>query len=518
VPVDIDAADFVIEYDLGSLTRAELTGLALPDYFAVILPLPSIGKTNQHIDICSDLIDAAWVAEYLADHAQMAKASEEYLEETYSTRIRLILRGAKQGIHAALADAILIFQGYDDEDEQGAEDRHRDLREKILDYEDDVHKLPSRFPHIVDHYFGNLLGGGYSHYQSEAPEYYEEQIAKFPERKIGFFKSAYSTALGTDVFVSEKSWLIPNSVHPDEFFVATDQIYRLTDFIGGQIFLVGGRLLVWVDNDLLWFPISQYFKSRICESVVKRSDESYLDDPYEWVNAPFTFSSFQDHIVTSVPETWLARGAALEECLVDKNGTLILVSDGRYSHYLYDAKMLDERERNRVYEMVSDLGQSIGTALVGLEQPACDWTSLDDDQFEQLCYDLVFENPRFDRDSIRRMGKSRSRDGGRDIVVEEVCRFPFSSKRKWIFQCKLVRDGSSLTAAKLRDIGDMLDQYGGQGFGVFTSAPIDSTLYDKLDAVCKKRGIEQFHHSIHELERRLARNPTVFQRYFGKRK
>jgi len=60
----------------------------------------------------------------------------------------------------------------------------------------------------------------------------------------------------------------------------------------------------------------------------------------------------------------------------------------------------------------------------------------------------------------------------------------------------------------------MLDQYGAEGFGVMTSGPIDATLYDKLDAVCLKRGVEQLHHSGMELERRLVRYPAIRSRYF----
>ena len=63
----------------------------------------------------------------------------------------------------------------------------------------------------------------------------------------------------------------------------------------------------------------------------------------------------------------------------------------------------------------------------------------------------------------------------------------------------------------------MLDQYGAQGFGVLTSAPIDATLYDKLDKICGGRGIEQRHMSVLELERALSRNPTVKNCFFPSR-
>ncbi len=75
-------------------------------------------------------------------------------------------------------------------------------------------------------------------------------------------------------------------------------------------------------------------------------------------------------------------------------------------------------------------------------------------------------------------------------------------------------DGSSHTGRKVQDIGDMLDSYDVGGFGVMTSALIDATLYDKLDAVCEKRGIDQLNFSRLELERALAHDPAVRDRYF----
>jgi hypothetical protein len=260
--------------------------------------------------------------------------------------------------------------------------------------------------------------------------------------------------------------------------------------------------------------MNQYFKSRACEGLAIRDDSDWPTDRFAWIDASFTFSPFHEAVRQSVPETSLARAPQNEHCLVHQSGTLIIVSDGGHYHYLYDTGSLNEVERRRVYDYVAELGQNLGSAIGITGHSALDWSALDDDQFEQLCYDLVFANPKFDSDTIRRMGKSRSRDGGRDIVVEEVRRFPLDASRKWIFQCKLIRDGSSLTATKLRDVGDMLDQYGAGGFGVFTSAPIDATLYDKLDGVCQRRGIKQSHYSVHELERRLARYPAILRKYF----
>ncbi|EFP4632898.1 hypothetical protein H1I13_004796, partial [Salmonella enterica] len=147
---------------------------------------------------------------------------------------------------------------------------------------------------------------------------------------------------------------------------------------------------------------------------------------------------------------------------------------------------------------------------------SCKWDSLSDEQFERLCYDVIHTHPRFNSDTIRKYGKSRSRDGGRDIEVFDIPRTAGDIPRKWIFQCKLITNSKSLSATRLIDVGDMLEHYNAQGFGVMTSAPIDATLYDKLDAICSKRKIEQMNFSVLELERALYYDDILRCRYFGK--
>jgi len=201
-------------------------------------------------------------------------------------------------------------------------------------------------------------------------------------------------------------------------------------------------------------------------------------------------------------------------CLIHPAGTLIILGDGYYRHLLYDTAPLNLAEVKRIHGHAVAVTSRLSTAAGVAISLACDWTSLSDEDFEQLCYDLIFLHPKYDSETIRKLGKSRSRDGGRDIEVYELSRWPREKSKKWIFQCKLVKNGASLGATRVTDVGDMLEQYGAQGFGVLTSTMIDATLYDKLDKICDGRGIDQYHMSKLELERALARSPTVKSRFF----
>jgi hypothetical protein len=99
-----------LELDLSKATIESLTSINLQDLdeLTVYLPLPSIGRTNMPIDICSDYIDASWAAERLAAASSTAEVSEDYLREWHESRLILTLgkplpaiRGAL-GIHSAV--------------------------------------------------------------------------------------------------------------------------------------------------------------------------------------------------------------------------------------------------------------------------------------------------------------------------------------------------------------------------------------------------------------------------------
>ena len=196
----------------------------------------------------------------------------------------------------------------------------------------------------------------------------------------------------------------------------------------------------------------------------------------------FTYSPYEAALSSHSRGVVEVTQSVQVDCLLHQSGSLVIANDGNFRYLLYDTEPLNHIVLKKVQDELSGLVSSIASG----RSPAisCDWGGLSDEEFEELCYDLIYHHPKFDSDTIRKFGKSRSRDGGRDIEVHD---FPIgrgTAPRKWIFQCKLVKNGSSLAARRLQDVGDMLEMYAAEGFGVMTSAVIDATLYDKLDAVC----------------------------------
>lgn len=471
-----------LEVDFSDDDRTDLARVDfhLLERVIVHIPLPSFGVSNSHIDLCGDLLDASWALEKLAIGAERIETTVG--DGYFKPNITATLHHPLHCLRDALVDCALVFM---EDDANPAEmERLQDLRSQIADYEEMLPTITPRVPDIVDWYFTNLMAAN-GEFRSEAPDFYAEQMQAFPERRVGYFRSAYSVTLAGPCYASNEGWVIDAGIDVDRFLISLGQAYRLGEFRRGEIVSLPGGTFVHSDGQLVGFPAKRYFRSQVCAHLaLGHDDDNYVSE------------------------------LTTDSCFVHETGTLLFVNDGRFRHFLFDTKPLSLVAAKAVREAAASMLQKLSLAAGIPEQLSFEWASLSDEQFEQLCYDIIYANPKFDSDTIRKLGKSRSRDGGRDIEVLETRRWQGGNPRKWIFQCKLVTNGSSLGATKLVDVGDMLDHTKAQGFGVMTSVLIDATLYDKIDSVCGKRDVEQYHFSVLELERAVARHPGIRKRYF----
>jgi hypothetical protein len=198
--------------------------------------------------------------------------------------------------------------------------------------------------------------------------------------------------------------------------------------------------------------------------------------------------------------------------LLSRSGLSIIVDDGYFRYVFFP----DQIKSNKIASLYNDMSTIFGFVgeFAGVTKSVnLSWENFDDEKFESLCYDIIYHNPKFDNQTIRKMGKSRSRDGGRDIVVHTKER-PGSPKKMFIFQCKFTKAGSSLTTQKVENISDTVVQYKAKGYGVMTPVVIDSALYDRIDAICDNFKIESDNWSILEIERFISRHPKLKERHF----
>lgn len=463
----------------------------------LVIPLPSFGSTNSYIDICADLLDAAWVAERVAPHASRVSVVEN--DKSYS----LILHDPSPSLAIPLEEVALLMGEIDDV--EAPSDRLDALRNEVWEFQDSLETHNFRIAKIIDHYWANMQSA-YQEFQSEAPELVIQHMERFPERRLGFHRCAESGKLGGAIYASRDSWLIARAIDLDAFFRSTDQDYRFEDFLPGEVAAVGPSSFVITADLTVEFPNAAYFRSRVCSGIAFRDEDGIPTLDLFGGEGPMT-SPYGRTQSDEYPPFG-------EVCLVHQTGTLVVVGTTDWWHLLYDARPLSDTMVRRILDRSGSILEKLGGSIGLRGDLACPWDDLDDEAFETLCYDIIFANPKFDHRTIKKMGKSRARDGGRDIEVYEAPGRPGVAPRKWIFQCKLVKGGASLGRGKLVDVGDMLDQYEAQGFGVMTSAIIDSGLYDKMQTVCSKRSVQEYHFSKLELERSLACNPSVRKRFF----
>ena len=223
---------------------------------SVTIPMPSVGRTNSHIDICSDLLDASYIAEELAKHAQNISAENIYDREQHKTAVKLSIEQPNTSIKDELVKSATLLICHQDNFEE-FKTEYEDLRQKVYDYEDIVDTYDPQVPEVLEWYFENLINGAIYEIRGEAPEWYKTQIQNYPERQVNFYRSPFSVRIGAESYVCEESWLIPKEINLDHFFKITGQDFRLKEFVSGSVFTLEGKSFVRADGQIVYFPMGR---------------------------------------------------------------------------------------------------------------------------------------------------------------------------------------------------------------------------------------------------------------------
>lgn len=475
--------------------------------FILQVPLPSINFSQSYLDVISDYLDASFLAEELVNHADTMQVEKIWGIKYHPVYHFTIIPKNSSEVAQKIYDLSILF-GYDGDD---AEDEHMWWREKVIEYGETLDEREFSYPEIIDDFYANLVNGAYYELDSEHDNFLENEFKKYPERRFGFWRTPHSGKFGSDCYVSVDAWIAPLNV----------DIHQMIEAISGQEYQVNfepveplffNHIAYLLNSEqIVFLPFGHFMKAKSCTAMAINPDEFGID--YHWLDKVYTFSPSHDAISKRYT-TFMPYVPERYKYFLSDFGNLILIQDEAFSYLLFDSRNLDDKERIELASSLSDVFMEINN-LSGIRiDVSCPWDLINDEQFEQLCYDVIYYNPKFDNSTIRKMGKSRSRDGGRDIEVFTRSR-PGYEPEKFIFQCKLIKPGSSLTSSKVVGITDVIDQYGASGYGVMTSGVIDSTLFDKLDGIKRNRGIYIDHWSVYELERFLAKHLNIKERHFG---
>jgi len=474
--------------NLSEMSYFDLEGLiaSTDKNHKILIPIPSLGKTQSYRDICSDIVDALWLSEMIAANSKLIEFSYDNTSSYYYYAVIVIYCDIDL-LKDILLDGVILFSYLNNIDVE--HERYEYIRERISEFEGSLETYETNFPDLLDFYYSNFVNGVLPEAVSEYPEEYRDEIKDNPEWKFGYWKSGYSVVLEADCFASCDGWIIPSNISLDSFFKSQKQRYKFDDLFISTHFTLNEDNYLLSSNGLYKFSFEKYSISRVVSA--------------------FSFNYEDDDFFNEV------KIRASEKFYVDSSGTVLVVDDGGFYHVFYDINSLREGEAKNLQSSVIGLVSKITASADLRGELILDWSKMTDDDFENLCYDVIYRHPRFNVDTIRKLGHTRSRDGGRDIEVYDIAMLPGETPVKWIFQCKLVSKSKSLGGSKVQDIGDMLEQYNAGGFGVMTSVLIDATLYNKMDSICSRRKVKQMNFSVLELERVILKDIALFEHYFS---
>lgn len=471
--------------------------------FVLQVPLSSIGVAGEHLSIAEDLLEASYLGENLARSAKSISVNWRAVKTYFAQLDFEIVPKDTETMARQLWESAAAYDAQ--ERRQKVARRHYSLLQKYaaaLDFQTEF-----TFPELVDDYYANLVEGAYI--EMDVNFNLNEIYSKFPERRFRYWKSAFGRSNGQQFYASTDGWIVPPGVDLQNLLKLYASAPAEVVFEQAKLYMTDDRAYLINRDYATHFPFGSYLRALGCRAIAINPD-GYSGD-YDWTDLLYAYDRTREHFKTNYGN--ILSYPSDPQYFIAEYGEVLLVQMEGYRHVFFGADKLSEQQVLHLRGSFTEVLDAMDS-LAGLTRSVlCQWDQLDDERFEQLCYDIIYYNPKFDNKTIRKMGKSRSRDSGRDIEVLTSAR-PGYMPEKYIFQCKFMSTGSSLPASKLTGISDVVDQHGAQGYGIMTSGVIDATLYDKLDGIARNRKIKVETWSVLEIERFLSRNPHVKGRYF----
>jgi hypothetical protein len=480
---------------LADAATAFAANIASGHKFVVEVPLPSVGHSNSYLDLVQDYADASLICERLG--ACASDRTIRWGKSGYTHVIHLELRGYDREVMALQLAWMAIFLDWPNCEVESLRAQYDEVRGASVDHEEDIHQARLLFPEIADHYLGNLVMGAY--HEWDDAELLRAELQRYPERRYGFFISRSVNPDGPPVLSSDGQLIVPSEVSLEK--VLEDLGYDGEKLLPAEMVMTGHGASFTAAHAVVGVRAEDVFKAIACgDDFFWRVQAS--SDSHELLSFQGRLGGMSDEPIARLGEL---SGCAALNC----TGFTILFLDAEPVAGSHRAALAD---RLRSLE--------VGLRDGGSPSPAVEleWAALDDELFEQLCYDYLYAQPLFDRSRLEKIGKSRSRDGGRDIVAwtnpaPPMVRPPL----KYIFQCKQIGPDASLTPKHFQSVSDVIEQYDAGGYGIICSGYIDATLHDRVDAIAARRGVDVRKVDRFQLERFLYRRPHLVERYFRSR-
>lgn len=405
-------------------------------------------------------------------------------------------------LHPLIIEFLCILNDneYVDEDEKFSYYENRN------EFECNLYDIKLNFPEIIDLYFANQVNGADN--ETEV-EYFSKFAVSNPERKYGYWVGAAYLNKKYKVLYSQSCWIASNSIDVAELF-NEDSSSQDVSIIPANLLVINSQGMVVSENGVIQISMGEVIQGIACIHDFFPNKENYSYHHLDSFDG--YFFSKTNHFNTSESSSYWQDDSEFE-LYVSEFGEFVIFKTDEASLVLFNINKPTHSKSQSFINAMLTIGASFEDEIYSDTEVKLNWDLLDDEIFEQLCYDIIYQNSKYDNTTIRKMGSSRSRDGGRDIVVYTK-ELHNNKPKKFIFQCKLIKSSRSLNTSNIGSISDVIDQYGAKGYGVMCNSVIDAGLFDRLDGISENRDIEIETWSSLEIERFIARRPHLKSRYF----
>jgi hypothetical protein len=393
--------------------------------FELSFPLSSIGFTNNPIDIIRDYSEVSYCSERIAPFLEVLDSALVTRDRIY-TDFKIVCKAVEpEKLAAELEYISAMLNGESSE----YDDLDRGLFfDEVADYERSYNKRIFVFPELINNYWANLINGAYweiaSEYHESEAQFFSKTYRKYPEHRFGFWKSPLSSNFKEWIFFSTENWVIPpgtnlisalkkySGLENDLAIEHADKV----EFNGATVLLTNSTAVYFSHREQLINSIK--FTKRLLEKTSNNKNSK---------EAKNTYHSVQENLFGEpLVEGKSSRVRRRSEIQIDPSeirykvselGDLIVVEYKDFNFIFFSNNTLSFEEikdlHTNLHPAYSKTQNLINKSISG----RCNWPELSDDTFEELCYDILYCHPQFDSSTIQKMGKSRSRDGGRDITI-----------------------------------------------------------------------------------------------------
>eukprot|EP01093_Parvamoeba_rugata_P011694 TRINITY_DN3239_c0_g1_i1.p1 TRINITY_DN3239_c0_g1~~TRINITY_DN3239_c0_g1_i1.p1 ORF type:complete len:478 (-),score=56.95 TRINITY_DN3239_c0_g1_i1:351-1724(-) len=455
-------------------------------------------------DVAYSYLAASYVLETLANSFEASKYSTSRAttggaDFNYNISVKNFY---PEELHPLIIEFLCILN----DNEHIGEEEKFSYYESRNEFECNLYDIKLNFPEIIDLYFANQVNGA----DNEAEvEHFSKFSISNPERKYGYWIGASYLNQENKVLYSQSCWIASNNIALADLFIE-DSSNQSVSIIPANLLVINSQGMVVSENGVIQISMGEVIQGIACIHDFFPNKDNYSYHHLDSFDG--SFFSTANHFNTSESSSFWQNDAEFE-LYVSEFGEFVIFKTDEASLVLFDINKPTYSKSQSFINAMLTIGASFEDEVLSGPHLKLNWDLLDDELFEQLCYDIIYQNSKYDNTTIRKMGSSRSRDGGRDIVVYSK-ELHNNKPKRFIFQCKLIKSSRSLNTSNIGSISDVIDQYGAKGYGVMCNSVIDAALFDRLDGISENRGIEIETWSSLEIERFIARRPNLKSRYF----